>query len=93
MDRLHMKEADCKYKEYDRRLTVQFINSLDHEIIIEEIIRELTALKYTSEVSSDQVLMQVLDNIKNANEFDSEKTSRCMIILDMKSTMGIRKEW
>ena len=43
-----------KYMEYDRRLKEQFINDLDYENIVEEIIRELTALKGTSEVSSRQ---------------------------------------
>ena len=47
-----MKAKDCGYKEYDRRLTKKFINSLDDKVIIEEIIRELTALKDTSELSS-----------------------------------------
>ena len=66
-----------KYKEYDRRLKEQFINGLDDETIIVEIIKELTALKETSEVSSEQTLMgaqrieaqraqkDVLDNIRD----------------------------
>ena len=52
-----MKAAGCEYKEYVRQLREQFINGLDDEVMIEETIRELTALKDTSEVSSDQVLM------------------------------------
>ena len=57
MGRLHMKPVNCEFQEYARRLTEQFINGRDDEVIIEGIIRELTALKDTSEVSSDQVLM------------------------------------
>ena len=56
MCKLHIKATDCKYKEYGRRLREQFINGLDHENIIEEIIRELTALKDRSEVSNKQVM-------------------------------------
>ena len=51
MDKLHMKAVDCEYKEYDRRLTEQLINGLDNEVIMEKKIRELTALKHTSEVN------------------------------------------
>ena len=56
MCKLHIKATDCKYKAYGRRLREQFINGLDHENIIEEIIRELTALKDRSEVSNKQVM-------------------------------------
>ena len=39
MGRLHIKTTDCKYKDYDRRLKEQFINGLDNENIVEEIIK------------------------------------------------------
>ena len=45
MGRYDMKAEDSEYKGYDRRLTEKFINGLDDRIIIEEIIRELTALE------------------------------------------------
>ena len=57
MGRLKIKVTNCKYKEYDRRLKEQFINGLDDDTIIAKIIKELTALKDTREVSSKQVLM------------------------------------
>ena len=77
-----MKAADCEYKEYNRRLTEKFIYSLDNEVIIEETIRELTASKETDEDTSEQILIwssewrfrgkeEVLDNIREAKEFDS----------------------
>ena len=50
----YMKLADYEFKEYDTRLTQKFINSLDDEVIIEEIIGGLTGLKDTSEVSSNK---------------------------------------
>ena len=55
MGRLCIMTADSKYKEYDRRLKKQFINDLDDENRKAEILKELTALKDTTEVSSDQI--------------------------------------
>ena len=39
MDRLCVKVTDCKYIEHDTRLKDQFINGLDVENMVEEIIR------------------------------------------------------
>ena len=58
MGKLCMKAVNFEYNEYYMRLIEQFINGLDAEVIIEEVIRELTILKDTSEVSSNQVLMR-----------------------------------
>ena len=83
MHRLYIKATDCKCKTCDRRLKEQFTNMLDNKNIIEEIIKELTALKDTSEVSSERVLMraqyieeqrgkkEVFDSIRDEKEFDS----------------------
>ena len=88
MGRLYIKATGYKYKEYDRRLKRQFINGLDNESIIVEIIKELTALKDTSDMSNKDVLMwaqrsepqhvqkEVLDNMKNKKEFDLVRSSR-----------------
>ena len=84
----HFKAIDCKYKEYERRLKEQFSNGLDDKNIIAEIMKELTALKDTSEVSSEQILMwdhradaqeaqrEVLDNIRDPEEFESVQRNR-----------------
>ena len=60
-----------------------FINGLNDEIIIAKIIKEITALKDTTEVNSEQVLnlaqrvethrvhKAVLYSISNAEDFDS----------------------
>ena len=34
--------GECSYKGYDRRLKEQFINGIDNEDMIKEIIKELT---------------------------------------------------
>ena len=57
MGNLHMKAMDRKYNEYVRRLKVQFLNGLDDENMVEEMIRELTTLKDNSKVSSEWILL------------------------------------
>ena len=39
--RLKIKATECKYKENDRRLKEQFINSISNEVITAEIIKDL----------------------------------------------------
>ena len=50
MGRLRSKVTDCLCKEYDRRLKEQFRNGIDDKSIIAEIIKEIMALKDSSEV-------------------------------------------
>ena len=57
MGRLCINAIGCCYKEYYRRFKEQFINGIDNENIITEIINELTTLKETTEASSEQILM------------------------------------
>ena len=57
MGRLQMGATDSRFEEYDRRLKKLFINGQNNENNIDEIIKELIALKDTSEVSSEQLLM------------------------------------
>ena len=82
---IRIKATECKYQEYDRRLGEQFINSPNDKNITAEKIKELTALKDTSGVSSEQVLISaqrvevqrlqkaVLDNIR---DFDLIRRNR-----------------
>ena len=39
MGRLRTKEAECQCKEYDRLLTEQFINVLNDNGMVDEILR------------------------------------------------------
>ena len=69
-------------------LKEQFINGLNDDTIIAKIIKELTALKDTSKVSSEEVLMwtlrvgvqraqkTVLENIRDVKEFDTIRNDR-----------------
>ena len=47
MDKLHIKATECNYKEHNRRLIEQFINGIDNNEIMQEIIKELSGPKYT----------------------------------------------
>ena len=81
--------TDCKYKEYDRRLKEQFINGLVDENMEEEIIRELTASKDTSEVISKQILllaqrMEVQKVQKEVSDNIIEETGRSIITIGCK---------
>ena len=54
---VQIKATECKYQEYARRLKGQFINDLNDETIIAMTIKELTVLKDTSQVSTEQFLI------------------------------------
>ena len=59
MDGPPQNKSKCCYKEKDRRLKDQFINSIndyDDNDMMTEIMRELTAIKNTSEITSKQML-------------------------------------
>ena len=49
----------CGYKETDRHLQEQFINSMNNNMITAEIIKELTTMSKISDVTNQKVLMWV----------------------------------
>ena len=57
MDRLRTKAADCKYKEYDRLLTEQFINRLNDDGMVDEILKEANILQDIEDASCEYVLL------------------------------------
>ena len=57
MGRLQVKAKECKHKEYGRRLKEQFMNGMNNEATTAKITKELAALKDTTEVSSEEVLV------------------------------------
>ena len=81
MGRLHIKAMDCKYREYDRRLKEQFVNGLDNENIIAEILKELRGLErypwgeqWTNidvgkRVEAQRVQKELLDNFRDTKKF------------------------
>ena len=48
MGRLHIKAAEWNYKKHDRLIKDQFINGMNDEEIMQEIIKELTTYRNTS---------------------------------------------
>ena len=56
MGRLCMAAAECNYKEIDQQLKEQFIHGLNDKIMLEEIIRELTARNNDEQTTSKGVL-------------------------------------
>ena len=43
MGRLSIAAAECSYREIDRQLKEQFIHGLNNKVMLDEVIRELTA--------------------------------------------------
>ena len=56
MGHLSIEESECDYKEKVRKLKELFINGMNDDDMMTEIIRELTTIKKTNEITSDQVL-------------------------------------
>ena len=56
MGRLHVAVAECNYREIDQQLREQFIHGLNDKVMLEEVIRELTARKNDEQTTSESVL-------------------------------------
>ena len=56
MGRLQLKAAECKYREYDRLLTEQFIGELKDECMTDENLREVATLEVIEEVTDECIL-------------------------------------
>ena len=55
MGHFRIRVNECEYKEKDRRLEGQFINGINYDNMMTEIIQELTLVKKTSEITSEYV--------------------------------------
>ena len=49
-------KSQCVHKEKDRRLKEQFINDINDDNMMTEILRKLTIIKGTNDLTIDQVL-------------------------------------
>ena len=82
MGRLHVAVAECNYRELDRQHKEQFIYGLNDKVMLDEIIRELTAKNNDEQVTSEGVLpwakrieaqraqAAVLNDITESHQFD-----------------------
>ena len=59
MGRLHMMAVEVIYQEVDRQLKEQSIHSLNNKLMLEEIIKELTATRSDDHITSEGVLAWV----------------------------------
>ena len=56
MGRLCVAAAECNYREVDQQLKEQFIHGLNDKIMLDEVIRELTAKSNKEQTTSKDVL-------------------------------------
>ena len=54
---LRIKATECICKKNYRRLKVQFINSLNDEVMTAEKMKDLTAIKDSTKIKSEKVLL------------------------------------
>ena len=69
---MRVKVTECEYKEWNRRLWEQFINGINDQHMLPEIIKELTIIKNGSEIMSEEIkhLQKVmLENLKESKGF------------------------
>ena len=56
MGRLCVAAAGCNYREVDQQLKEEFIHVLTDKIMLDEVIRELTAKSNNKQTTSEDVL-------------------------------------
>ena len=56
MGRLCMVAAECSYREVDHQLKEQFIHGLNDKVMLDKVIRELTAKNSSEQTTSEDVL-------------------------------------
>ena len=59
MGRLRTKAAECQYKKYKRLQTQQFINRLNGNGMVNEILKEVATLEDTEDTTGQDVLLLV----------------------------------
>ena len=53
---MRVKATNHKYKEIDQRLKEQFVNDINDQVMILGMLKELTIIKDTSEITIEWVL-------------------------------------
>ena len=52
-----IKANECSFKEKDRSLKEQFINDINDDYMIKEIIGDLTTIRMTTEITSEHFMV------------------------------------
>ena len=80
--------AECNYREIDRQLKEQFIHGLNDKVMLDEVIRELTAknnnkqitskgeLAWAKRVEAQQVQAALLNDIMELCQFNKIKMAQ-----------------
>ena len=88
MGRLCVAVVECNYREVDQQLKEQFIHGLNDKIMLDEVIRELTAKSNNEQTTSDNVLAwakrveaqwaqtAILSDITESHKFDKIKMAQ-----------------
>ena len=88
MGRLCIAAVECNYQEVDRQLKEQFIPSFNNKHMLEEIIKELTAINIDDHITSGGVLAwvkrvegqraqaAVINTLTESRQFDKMKVSK-----------------
>ena len=88
MGRLHVAAAECYYREIDRQLNEQFIHGLNDKVMLDEVIRELTAKSNNEQMTSEGILAwakrveaqwvqaTILNDITELHQFDKIKMAQ-----------------
>ena len=92
--------TDCNYRELDSQLVEQFIHGLNDKVMLDEIIRELTAITNDKHVTSEGVLAwakrteaqrvqaTILNDITDSCQFDKIKMAQKPKDIQMKQMMS-----
>ena len=101
MRRLHVAAAECNYREIDRQLKEQFIHGLNDKVMLDEVIRELTAksnneqmtgkgvLAWAKRVEAQWVQATILNDITELHQFDEIKMAQKSKDSQMRQTMSM----
>ena len=88
MGQLCVAAAECNYREIDRKLREQFIHRLNDKVMLDEVIRELTAKNNDEQMTSKGVLAwakrvevqwvqaTILNDITELNQFNKIKMAQ-----------------
>ena len=88
MGRLCVAATECNYREIDQQLKEQFIHWLNDKVMLDEVIRELTAKSNDEQTTSEGVLVwakrfeaqwaqaAILNDITELHQFDKIKVAQ-----------------
>ena len=88
MGRLCVAVAECNYREVDGQLKEQFIHGLNDKMMLDEVIRELTAKSNNKQTTSENVSVwakrveaqwaqaAILNDIAESHKFDKTKMAQ-----------------